>query len=130
MIEIIRTPSETAIALKLSGHINERQFGDIEAFIEAILEHEPDQQFALYIDIDENVNITSRAYIHELRFGLKYQHRFTRTAVITSKKSLASIVKFYEYLHRNSHLRHFSEGDEGAAMVWAIDKPYSSAVEY
>ena len=118
MIRIIDTPDNTAIAIKLSDSVDTKEMSDINAFLKAELDSQPEATFNLYIDIDENLKISSAACLADLIFSIKYHSRFHRKAIISGSQSIARLMKLWELFNKNSSWRFFDAGDEGAAMVW------------
>jgi hypothetical protein len=118
MIEVLPS-SDTVVALRVSGRVDENDIERAIQVIEAALVRE--ERIALYSELEIS-SITPGALARDLRYGLgmlRELHRFARAAVVTSQSWVRGIAQIEARIFPQLEIRVFTPEERDEALAWA-----------
>lgn len=121
MLELLDGPDHIG-AYRLSGTLTAEDFGVLVTDLEARLSRH--RKLGLVVDVTSLDDITLRALLKDLRYGLRKVfewHRFPREAVITDRDWLRKLVKLAGLLVPFVRVRTFLPDELTAAFAWVAE---------
>jgi hypothetical protein len=115
MIQILPSPKENIIALKISGTLSKEDYLSIVPTMEAKIRQFGKLRF--YGEIEDLKMPELAALWEDLKFDMKHYHDFSHVAVVGEPGWLASLTKITSPLVP-AEVRVFAKEEKAAAMQW------------